>query len=79
MHSAYLKALDFALPAPVEAFHKQWPALAQQFSDEESIGAHPVQFSTATQPLLEGPLSQANIEAMFNHLGGMIERATAAW
>ena len=79
MHSAYLKALDFRLPPPVDAFHKQWPALAQQFADEETIGAHPVEFSAAVQPLLEGTLSQANIEAMFNHLGEMIEKAAAAW
>jgi chromosome segregation ATPase len=79
MHSAYLKALSFSMPPAVEAFHGQWPALAEQFTDEERIGAHPAEFSASVQPLLEGPLSQANIEAMFNHLGEMIEKATAAW
>lgn len=79
MHSAYLKALDFDLPGPVELFHRKWPILAERFSDQESLGTHPVDFSAAVQPLLEGPLSQAKIEAMFNDLGTMIERATAGW
>jgi chromosome segregation ATPase len=79
MHGAYLKALDFSLPAGVEAFHRQWPELARQFADEKAIGAQPADFAAAVEPLLEGPLSQASIEAMFNDLGVMIERATAAW
>jgi chromosome segregation ATPase len=79
MHQAYLKPLDFDLPAPVEAFHKQWSTLAEQFADEESIGAHPTEFAAAVEPLLDGPLAQTSIEAMFNHLGAMVERATAAW
>jgi hypothetical protein len=79
MHSAHLKSPKFHLPAAVEAFHQQWPVLAEQFSDEGTIGAHPAEFSASVQPLLEGPLSQASIEAMFNHLGEMIKGATAAW
>ncbi|HSJ53563.1 MAG TPA: hypothetical protein VLC52_07410 [Anaerolineae bacterium] len=79
MHRAYLKPLDFQLPARAEAFHKQWNALNGQFSDEAAIGAHPAAFSAAVRPLLEGSLSQASIEAMFADLGKMIERAAAAW
>ena len=79
MHSAYLKALSFSLPSRVEAFHKQWPALAEQFADEEVLGTHPDSFSAAVKPLFEGPLSQETIEAMFDDLGTMITRATAAW
>jgi DNA repair exonuclease SbcCD ATPase subunit len=79
MHSAYLKALDFSLPTRVEAFHKQWPALAQQFADEKTIGAHPADFAAAVKPLLDGELSQTSIEAMFNDLGAMIKQATAKW
>lgn len=79
MHSAYLKPLDLQLPSSVETFHKQWPALAHQFADEKTIGASPADFSSAVEPLLEGPLSQSNIEAMFNSLGTMIEQATAQW
>jgi hypothetical protein len=79
MHQAYLKPLDLSLPSGVETFHKQWPALAHQFADEKTIGTHPVDFSTSVKPLLEGPLSQDNIEAMFNDLGEMIKRATSAW
>lgn len=79
MHSDYLKALSFSLPDRVEDFHEQWPALAKQFTDEEVIGAHPAQFTAAVEPLLEGPLSQASIEAMFGDLAGMIKQATAQW
>jgi hypothetical protein len=79
MHSAYLKPLSFSLPPQVEAFHKLWPTLAKQFADEEAIGGHPASFTAAVEPLLKGLLSQANIEAMFNDLGAMIERSTAAW
>jgi DNA repair exonuclease SbcCD ATPase subunit len=79
MHSAYLKPLDFQLPSSVEAFHKQWPALAHQFADEKTFGAHPADFSSAVEPLLTGPLSESSIEAMFNSLGTMIQRATAHW
>lgn len=79
MHSAYLKPLDFQLSARAEAFHKQWVTLKGQFSDEAAIGAHPAAFSAAVRPLLEGPLSQASIEAMFGDLGKMLERASAAW
>jgi chromosome segregation ATPase len=79
MHSAYLKPLNFSLPSRVRAFHQVWPRLAKQFADEEAIGARPASFSATVEPLLEGPLSQAKIEAMFNDLGAMIERSTAAW
>jgi chromosome segregation ATPase len=79
MHSAYLKPLDFQLPSSVEAFHQQWPALGRQFADEKIIGAQPADFSSAVEPLLAGPLSQSNIEAMFESLGTMIQRATAQW
>jgi hypothetical protein len=79
MHSAYLKPLDFQLPAGVEAFHKQWTALNGQFSNEATVGAHPAAFSAAVRPLLEGSLSQPSIEAMFADLGKMIERAAAVW
>lgn len=79
MHSAYLKPLNFSLPSRVQTFHQLWPGLREQFKDEEAIGAHPTAFSAAVEPLLEGPLTQANIEAMFNDLGAMIEHATAAW
>jgi transketolase len=79
MHSAYLKPLDFSLPERVKTFHEQWPALARQFADEKVVGAHPADFSAAVKPLLEGPLSQASIEAMFNDLGAMIKKATAKW
>ena len=79
MHRAYLKQLNFSLPARVEAFHKQWGELAQRFADDEVIGEHPADFAAAVQPLLEGPLSQAKIERMFDDLGAMIQRATARW
>lgn len=79
MHSAHLRALNFQLPDRVETFHKQWPALAQQFADEKTIGAHPTEFSANVKPLLEGTLSQHEVEAMFNSLGTMIGRATARW
>jgi hypothetical protein len=79
MHSAYLRPLSFALPPRVRAFHQQWPALAKQFAEEKAIGAHPASLYVAVESLLAGPLSQANIEAVFQDLGDMIERATAAW
>jgi DNA repair exonuclease SbcCD ATPase subunit len=79
MHSAYLKPLDFSLPARVKAFHKQWPSLAQQFADEETVGAGPEQFSSTVKPLLEGPLSEARIEDMFSALEAMIKQSTKAW
>jgi hypothetical protein len=79
MHSAYLKALDFDLPGRVKTFHEQWPELARRFADEKAIGGNPAQFSAAVKPLLEGPLSQASIERMFDDLGTMIERAAAQW
>lgn len=79
MHSAYLKPLDFSLPARVKAFHKQWSSLAQQFADEETMGAGPEDFSATVRPLLEGPLSEARIEDMFSALEAMIRQATKAW
>jgi hypothetical protein len=79
MHSAYLKDLDFRLPDSVRSFHQQWAELARQFSDEEALGAHPLGFAAQLEPLLQGPLSQARIEAMFGALGDMIEQATASW
>lgn len=79
MHSAHLKPLDFRLPDRVEAFHKRWPELARRFADETTVGQHPADFATEVTPLLEGPLSQASIEMMFNAMGTMIEEATAAW
>lgn len=79
MHSAYLKPLDFSLPARVKTFHKQWSSLTQQFTDEETMGAGPEQFSAAVRPLLEEPLSEARIEDMFSALQAMIRQATEAW
>jgi hypothetical protein len=79
MHRDYLKPLDFRLAPNAETFHRQWDALNAQFSDEGVVGAHPASFAAAVHPLLEGPLSQASIEAMFGDLGQMIERAAAAW
>ncbi len=79
MHSAYLKPLDFELPARVEAFHHQWPELARRFVDEKTIGDNPADFSAAVEPLLAQDLAEARIEAMFDDLGAMIKRATARW
>ena len=79
MHSSYLKPLSFHLPVRVEAFHKQWSELAQRFVDQDAISEHPAQFSTAVKPLLEGPLSEANISGVFKDLGEMLKQATAAW
>jgi chromosome segregation ATPase len=79
MHSAYLKPLNFSLPPRVQTFHRLWSGLTEQFKDEAAIATHPTAFSAAVAPLIEGPLSQANIEAMFNDLGTMIEHSTAAW
>jgi hypothetical protein len=79
MHSAYLEPLDFALPAAVKQFHDQWPALAGRFADEKTIGQHPAEFASEVEPLLEGPLSQASIERLFEALGDMIKQAAARW
>jgi hypothetical protein len=79
MHSAYLKPLDFRLPEAVETFHQQWPVLRREFVDEETVSAHPAEFAARVQPLLEGPLSEERIKAMFDALGSMIERAAAQW
>jgi hypothetical protein len=79
MHSAHLKALSFKLPAGVDDFHKQWPALTQKFADDEEIRANPAAFSDAVTPILDGTLSEESIEAMFRSLGAMIQRATARW
>lgn len=79
MHSAYLKPLSFSLPPRAKEFHEQWSVLAKQFAEEDVIGAHPASFSVAVESLLAGPLSEANIEAVFQDLGDMIERSTAAW
>lgn len=79
MHSAYLKPLDFQLSAGVDRFHHQWPELARRFADEKTIGQHPADFQAQVEPLLEGPLSEASIEASFQELGKAIERAAAAW
>jgi hypothetical protein len=79
MHSAYLEPLDFTLPETVKQFHDQWPALAGQFADEGTLGQHPTEFAAQAEPLLEGPVSEASIEAMFDDLGTMIQQATARW
>ena len=78
-HSAYLKPLSFGLPADVEALHRQWLPLTTRFADEGTIGNHPVQSSANIKPILEGPLSQANIESLFNSLSTMLKQATAHW
>lgn len=79
MHSAYLRPLEFALPQHVAAFHKQWPELAVRFASEQLIGRHPADFAADVKPLLDGPLSEARIEATFNALGTMITEATSVW
>ncbi len=79
MHSAYLPALNFSLPGDVQEFHQRWPALASRFADEKAIAAHPLEFAAQVKPLLEGPLSEPNIEAMFNSLDRMITQATKHW
>ncbi|MGD8597733.1 MAG: hypothetical protein PVJ23_06370 [Anaerolineae bacterium] len=79
MHSAYLPELDFRISEQVQAFNRQWASLARRFKDEQATGAHPAEFTAAVQPLLEGPLSQVTIEAMFESLGASIEQATERW
>lgn len=79
MHSAYLETLSFTLPAGVERFQKQWPALALKFADEKEIRSHPAAFSAAVKPIVEGPLSEDSIEAMFRALGAMIQQSTSRW
>jgi chromosome segregation ATPase len=79
MHSSYLRALDFHIPERVDTFHRQWPVLAEQFADEKAIGANPSEFSANVKPILDGPLSESNIEAMFIAFGAMIKQATEAW
>ncbi|MCL7455553.1 MAG: hypothetical protein M8467_21165, partial [Anaerolineae bacterium] len=79
MHSAYLRPLDFQIPERVEAFHSQWSALRRQFLDEVTIAAHPAQFAAQVEPLLQGPLSEASVQAMFEDLGAMVEQAAAQW
>ncbi|MFN2292222.1 MAG: hypothetical protein ACK2UC_13600 [Anaerolineae bacterium] len=79
MHSAYLKPLDFRLPETVETFHRQWPALRREFVDEEAVSTQPAEFAARVEPLLDGPLSEETIKAMFDALGSMIERAAAKW
>jgi hypothetical protein len=79
MHKAYLTPLEFRLPQGVDEFHSQWSVLSRRFSDEAAVGAHPSRFSETVTPLLEGPLSQARIESMFDDMGRMIELATAKW
>lgn len=79
MHSEYLRALDFALPAGVREFHEQWPVLARRFADEVAIGQHPAEFAADVEPLLEGALSESRVERMFDDLGAMITEATARW
>lgn len=79
MHSAYLKPLSFELSDRTTTFHRQWPGLAKQFSDEDLIGSHPISFARNIEPLLQGPLSQSSIESMFGDLGASISEATAAW
>jgi hypothetical protein len=79
MHKAYLSPLEFNLPQGVDEFHSQWSVLSRRFSDEAAISAHPAGFSESVAPLLEGPLSQARIESMFDEMGATIERATAQW
>ncbi|MFN2165766.1 MAG: hypothetical protein ACK2U9_05855, partial [Anaerolineae bacterium] len=79
MHCAYLAPLDFRLPAGVETFHDQGPALARQFADEKVIGQQPADFRAQVEPLLAGPLSEPAIEATYQDLGKAIEQAAAAW
>ncbi len=79
MHKAYLQAPSFSLPARAEALDNQWSRLAHQFAEEEVIGQHPAAFAAAVEPIVAGPLSQANIERTFEDLGRMIEGATARW
>ncbi len=79
MHSAYLRPVSFDISKRVATFHNQWAELVEKFSDEKGIGQHPAGFADSIRPLLAGPLSEANIEAMFADLGASITEATAAW
>ncbi len=79
MHHAYLSPLHFTLPGSIQRLGEQWPALAEQFADEKSIGQHPTEFVTHIKPILEDLLAQERIEGMFAELSQMIRRATSRW
>jgi len=79
MHSAYLKALSFELPADARAYEGRWEPLAKRFADEKAMSSHPKDFLSAVSPLQEEMLSVAQIEQVFEAYGQAIEAATRDW
>lgn len=76
MHAAHLPKLKIEIPRDCTAFHEQWDALRKMVLDEKEICEHPKDFVTAMQPVLENQLSDAQINRMFELLGGALTRAT---
>lgn len=79
MHSAYLAKLNVSVSDGVLAFHEQWDDLRRKVHDERHLGAHPAEFVAAVRPVMEDGLSETNIQAMFEGLGGALKQATKGW
>lgn len=79
MHSAYLPKLDVSIPKGVVAFHEMWDGLRDKVRDDGHLCKHPVEFVAAIRPVLDEGLSEANVKAMFDGLGGALKHATKAW
>ncbi len=79
MHSAHLPELEVSVPDGVLSFHQQWEHLRQKVRDDHNLGAHPAEFVAAVQPVMEKDLSDVRIKAMFESMGGALERATDRW
>jgi hypothetical protein len=79
MHASYLPALDIDLPGSVSSYHRQWDGLRSKVLDEVALAADPDSFVAIVQPVLDDPLSDRNVTAMFEAMGQALERSTQAW
>jgi chromosome segregation ATPase len=79
MHSAYLPKLDVKVSDNVLQFHQQWEGLGQKIHDDGRLAAHPAEFMTMVTPVLEGDLSEGQLQAMFEGLGEALNKATEKW
>ena len=79
MHSAYLPALEVALPDEVIAYHKQWEDLNRRVQDDGRLCEHPAEFAERMRPFTEQVLTEASIKGMFDSLGAALTQATQAW
>jgi hypothetical protein len=79
MHSAYLKPVGVSVDDGVLKFHQQWDGLRAKLKDEQALVQHPADFIALFDAEVKGPLSEAQIAAMFDSLSRSLQAATRGW